>query len=265
VRTERARLVNLVTLVVAVAAIALFLRGPAFWLGSLLVVGATAFGAFSVLADLDPRGVPLESLAAPSVAAFATVGLAHLGGPTLAGLLSLALGGGLVGVSLFMEARLLLSTEIAQGRRQQQSLPLVVLLAFLSFVAIAGAIDGGSGHSVLPALPSRGAALALLASADALVAFVLGYRLAAFRSASVRQATWSAGTYAVVIAVTAGFARAISLPGLLGPALLAAVFYLWSAYRSASGAERRSSGWLTEYLALAGAAILAVAWNLLLR
>lgn len=265
-RSERARLANLVTLVTAVAGVALFVQGPLFWLAALLVVGAAAFGAFNLFVELDPRGVPVESLATPAAATFATVGIAHLAGPTLAGLVSLGLGGALVALALLLEGRMIGPADAAQPRRQQQLVLLSVLLAFLCFAAIAGAQQAGAAAG-LPAPTGRGAeaVVGLAILGGAVVAFVLGYRLSAIRSASVRQAAWSAGTYAVVIAVAAGFVRAIGLPIALGPALLAAVFYLWSAYRSASQAERRSSGWLTEYVALAAAAILAVAWNLLLR
>jgi hypothetical protein len=262
---ERARLANLVTLVVAVAGICIFLDGPFFWLGVLVCVGAAAYGAFSVFLELDPRGVPIESLATPAAAAFATIGISRLAGPSVAGLVCLALGGILVSVSVLLESRLLGPADPARQRRQQQLILLSVFLGFLCFTGVAGAVDGGLGEAPLRPIASAEATFILLVVADAVIAFVLGYRLAAFRSASVRQAAWSAGTYAVVIAVAAGFVRAIALPRLLGPALLAAVFYLWSAYRTSSRAERRSSAWLTEYAALAGAAVLAVAWNLLLR
>jgi hypothetical protein len=266
VRTERARLLNLVALVVMAAGIALFLDGPAFWIGAALLVAVSAFGTFSLLAELDPRGVPVESLTTPAVASFVTVGLARLAGPTPAGVVALAAGAVLIGASLFLEARLLGPADRTHARRVQQLVPLVVLLAFLGFTSVAGAIYGGPADTgATPTVAGTETAIIVLALTDALVAFILGYRLAATRSASVRQAAWAAGTFAVVIGVAAALLRAIALPRLLGPALLAAIFYLWSAYRSASRAERRSGGWLTEYLALAGAAVLAVAWNLLLR
>src|SRR3990172_8197785 len=63
----------------------------------------------------------------------------------------------------------------------------------------------------------------------------------------------------------AALLRALALPRLLGPAILAGIFYLWSAYRAAPGAERRSAGWLWEYLVLALALAGVVAWNLLVR
>ena len=254
---------NLTVLIVMGAAICLFLQGAAFWLGAGLLVAVSAYGAFSLLAELDPRGVPVEALGTPAAATFATLGLARLGGPSPLGALTLIAGGLLIGATLLLEARLLGPADSSHTRRRQQLVPLVVLLAFLCFTGVAGAVHGGAGS--LPTVVGEEAGLIALALVDALVAFVLGYRLAGARSASVRQAAWAAGTFAVVIGVSAAVLRAMDLPRLLGPALLAAIFYLWSAYRSASRAERRSGGWLTEYLALAAAAVVAIAWNLLIR
>ena len=267
-RTERPRLVNLVVLVVISAAIGLFLRGPAFWLGAVLVCAATAYGAFSLMAELEPRGVPIESLIPPAAAAFATVSVGSVAGPTLLAVPVLAGGAALVTAALVLETRLLGPADPTHPRRQQQLVPLVVLLAFLCFTGVAGAVYGGLEDVALAAPASIAgdeATVLLLVAADALVAFALGYRLAAVQSLSVRQAARAAGTFAVVVAVAAALVRAIALPRPLGPALLAGIFYLWSAYRSASGSERRSTAWWWEYAALAAAALLAVAWNLLLR
>ena len=265
-RTVRVRIAELATLVVITSGICVFLDGAAFWLGALIVAAAAAYGTFSLLAELDPRGVPIESLALPTAATFATVGLARLGGASPIGLAALLAGGVLLVVTLVLEIRLLRPTDAAHGQRQQQVVPLTVLVAFLCFTGVAGAVYGGPATTgARPTVSGGELSLLVLALVDALVAFVLGYRLAAVRSTSVRQAAWAAGTFAVVIGVAAAVLRAVGLPRLLGPALLAAIFYLWSAYRSASRSERRSGAWLGEYLALAAAAALAVAWNLLLR
>jgi len=103
-RTERQRTANLAVLLVILAGVTALLQGPAFWLGQLVVVAATAFGAFQYLADLDPRGVPIESLAMPMVATFATAGLAHLIGPGPVYAAILAGGGVLIAVTLLVEA-----------------------------------------------------------------------------------------------------------------------------------------------------------------
>src|SRR3970040_1527513 len=88
-RTERSRAVNLAVLLVVLAALASLLEGPAVWLGALIVGAAAAFGAFHFLAEGDPRGVAVESLGAPAVAAMALAGMAHLAGvgPALAAIL----------------------------------------------------------------------------------------------------------------------------------------------------------------------------------
>jgi len=267
-RTERSRAVNLAVLLVVLAALASLLEGPAVWLGALIVGAAAAFGAFHFLAEVDPRGVPIESLATPAVAAMALAGMAHLAGvgPALAAIL---MGGGLLLVAtLLLEARLMGPADDARARRERQLVPVVVLLAFLGFASVAGAIYAGLAAplpgTTEPAAIDQGSLL-LLAVADGVVAFLLGYRLAAVRAPDLIEAAWAAGTFAVVIGVGAALLRALALPRLLGPAILAGIFYLWSAYRAAPGAERRSAGWLWEYLVLALALAGVVAWNLLVR
>jgi hypothetical protein len=254
--------------VTALAAIGFIVAADAVWPAALLVAGATAAGTFLLLAELDPRGVPIEALATPVVAAAALTCLTAFVG---VGAWSLpVLGGGaiLTGLALSIERRLLGPADESHARARQQLMPFAVLLAFVGFVAVAASVPGGL---VEPASGTQGSAgldepgLLVLAVADGLIAFLLGYRLAALQAPSVREATWAAGTFAVIIGAGAASLRALALPRLVGPAILAAIFYLWTAYRQASGAERRSAAWLWEYLALAGAAALAVAWNLLLR
>lgn len=267
-RTERSRAVNLAVLLVLLAAVASLLEGPAVWLGAIIVGATTAFCAFLFLADLDPRGVPVETLATPVVAAVALVGMAHLAGvePALGAIL---VGGGLLLVAtLLLEARLMGPADAARARRERQLVPVVVLLAFVGFASVAGAIYAGLASplpgSTEPAAIDQGSLL-LLAVADGVIAFLLGYRLAAVRAPDLIEAAWAAGTFAVVTGVAAALLRALALPRLLGPAILAGVFYLWSAYRAAPGAERRSAGWIWEYLVLTLALAGVVAWNLLVR
>jgi hypothetical protein len=265
-RAERPRLFNFVALVVLAAAIAFFLDGPGFWLGTVLICAATAYGAFALMASVEPRGVPIEALATPATTVFAMVSLAHGFGTSLATPVVLGLGGVLLAISITLEMRLLGPADAADPLRRQQLVLLTVLLAFLSFSGAAATVYGGLlGRDAGPTVAAQEGSLVIFALADAAIGFVLGYRLAATRVPMVRAAVREAGTFAVVIGVAAALIRAIALPLPLAPALLAAVFYVWSGYRSASRAERRSNAWLWEYLALAGAAALAVAWNLLLR
>ena len=100
---------------------------------------------------------------------------------------------------------------------------------------------------------------------DALVALLLGYRLALFRYGTVRDAARSAATSAIVVAVTAGAVRAVDLPLLVGPALLTLVFYLWDALHGSAPARRREPRFLWEALLLAALGVVVVLWNLRLR
>ena len=47
---------------------------------------------------------------------------------------------------------------------------------------------------------------------------------------TVRDALWSALTYAAAIAIGAAALRAMAIPRLIGPALLTLAFYLWDAF-----------------------------------
>ena len=267
-RTERARTANLAALLTALAAIASLLDGAPFWVGFMVVGAAGAFGTFHYLADLDPRGVPIESLTTPAVATAAVAAVAHLVGVDV--VLLLVLGGGslLIAVTLLLEARLLGPADEVRARRERQLVPLTVLLAFLGFTGVAGAVFAGMaapipGSAEPAAIDQSG--LVLLGLMDGAIAFLLGYRLAAERAPDLIEAAWAAGTFAVVTGVAAALVRAVALPRLLGPAILAGVFYLWSAYRAAPGAERRSAGWIWEYVVLAVALAGVVALNLLVR
>jgi hypothetical protein len=267
-QARRRQLVNLVVLAGLVGAIGMFLEGAAFWLGTALFCVVTSYAALAMLSDLTPRTVPLETAAMPAAAAFATMGLAHGLGPTWLAILALAAGGASLAAAVELEARLLGPVDTGDPHRRQQLVLLSVLLAFLCFSAVVASVYGdltgpAAGTDASPG--TQEANLVVMVLADAAVAFALGYRLAALRALARRDAAREAGTFAVVVGIAAALIRAIALPQLLAPALLAAVFYLWSGYRSASRAERRSNAWLWEYLALAGAAALAIAWNLLLR
>ena len=100
---------------------------------------------------------------------------------------------------------------------------------------------------------AEGSNLAVLAGADALVAFLLGYRVAALRVTRLRDALWSAATYALAIAIGAAALRAMEIPRLIGPALLTLVFYLWDAFHGASARRRdRTWIWQTVLLGIAG-------------
>ncbi|MFN8630829.1 MAG: hypothetical protein U0838_11075, partial [Chloroflexota bacterium] len=97
--------------------------------------------------------------------------------------------------------------------------------------------------------------------ADAIAAFVIGWRISALRFGQPLDVARSALTYALVIAIAAGLIRAIDLPRLVGPAVLTLVFYLWDAQHGSAPARRRERRFLWEVMLLAILAIVVVAWN----
>jgi hypothetical protein len=103
--------------------------------------------------------------------------------------------------------------------------------------------------------------LVVLAVDDALVALLLGYRVAVFRYGTVLDAARSAVTYAIVVAIAAGAIRAIDLPRLVGPAVLTLVFYLWDALHGTAPARRREPRFLWETVLLVALGVVVVLWN----
>ena len=107
--------------------------------------------------------------------------------------------------------------------------------------------------------------LLVLAGSDAIIAFLLGYRAASLRVTTLRDALWSALTYALAIAIGAAALRAMEIPRLMGPALLTLLFYLWDAFAGATPSRRRDGRWLWQTGLLAVLGLAVIAWNLLLR
>ena len=97
------------------------------------------------------------------------------------------------------------------------------------------------------------------------MAGLLGYRSASLRVTGVRDALWSALSYAAAIAIGAAALRAMEIPRLIGPALLTLVFYLWDAYIGTTPAPPTRPALDRQFALLAGFGIVVVAWNLLLR
>jgi len=266
---RRARLLNLTALVVVLSVPVGLLEGPAWWLGVAVLMAATVV-AVRATADRSWHGLPLATAVLPALAGFSAAGLVHLAGDGTFWVPAVACGGGLEALTLLAEARLAGPADDRRARLERQVVPLAIVVAFAAFLAAAGALAGGlvdaAGQSADTGPGSlTGSGVLLLALADAGIAAALGYRLAALRTTNLGEALRIAGTYAVVTGLGAALLRVLELPRLFGPAVLAGVFYLWSAYRDASAAQRRTSAWLVEYGLLAAALVLVVGWNLLLR
>lgn len=263
---------ELVLLAVILVAVARFVERPdAFLLAGLLPVATLLAGLRLVGGDpRAPRSV--EALIVPAVLVGGAAGTLHLVPIGLGLLPALAVFAILLDRVLALELRLLAQpTGPTDGDRSRVLLAAVVT-AFVAFSGIAALVPGGlpePGGAVVGA-GAGGQALSegwllVLALDDALVALLLGYRVAAFRYGRAREAARSALTYAVVVAVAVGAIRAVDLPRLVGPAALALVFYLWDALHATAPARRREPRFLWETILLAALAVVVVAWNLRLR
>jgi len=260
---------ELVVAVAAVVAMAAVLSGPLVWLATGLVLAATILGTLQVLGDVDgpdaERGVPIETLFLPAVAAIGCLGVIRLVPLDLGIVPALLLTGILVDRTLAVEARIAAAAQVPTAEDRSTALVAMLIVALVAFTGVAAIVPGGIAGlepAGAPIVPLPLADLVLLAVADAIVAGLLGYRAAALRDANVRDALWAALTYGVAIAVGAAAIRAMGIPRLVGPALLMFVLYLWDSLHAATPTRRRDPRWVWETVALAGIGAAVAFWNL---
>ena len=215
---------DLVLAVVAVVALARLADPPLVWLVAVLLVAAVLIGSLQVLGESDPNlestGVPIEALLTPAVAAFAALGAIRLVPLGLALAPALVLAWLLVDRTLATEARIAAQVHGATLEDRTSVLVQAVIVAFVAFCGAAALVPGGLPEPALagaPSAPMSESNLLLLASVDALVAGLLGYRVSALRVTHLRDALWSAATYASAIAIAAAALRAMDIPRLVGP------------------------------------------------
>jgi hypothetical protein len=258
---------DLAFLAVMVVGLSRLLEPPLIWLVAGALLGAMLLGTLQVLNDeAAPAqawfGVPIESLILPSVAAVACLGAIRLVPFGLWLVPALGITFLIVSRTLALEARINRSGSGPASDDRSALLVTILLVAFLAFTGVAAMVPGG--------LVQSGGGLAegnllVLAAADALVAGLLGYRSASLRVTDVRDALWSAVTYAAAIAIGAAALRAMEIPRLVGPALLTLAFYLWDAFISTAPYRRRDVRWIGQLVLLAGLGLIVAVWNLLLR
>lgn len=252
--------------------VSLLVDGPAAWLVALCLLVAVAFATLQILADTIPSaaavGVPVESLIVPGITSLGLVGAMRLVPTGLLLIPALALGAWLLARVLGTEARLLASPSGPSSADRTAVVGQAMVVGFVAFAGVAALVPGGiPGRGDYVAVPGgpTGTALAVLATADAAIAFLLGYRAAALRTPMLRDVVWFALTSAIVVAIGAAALRAMEIPRLLGPALLVVVFFLWDAMHAMPLARRHDARriWETVLLAVLGLAV--VAWSLRLR
>jgi len=258
---------DLALVAVTVVGLSRLLEPPVIWLVAAALLGAMLLGTLQVLTDeVHPSqawfGIPIESVILPSVAAVACLGAIRLVPFGLWLVPALAITWLIVGRTLTFEARINRIDGRLTSDDRSALLVTILLVAFLGFTGVAAMVPGG--------LAQAGGALGesnllVLAAADALVAGLLGYRASSLRVTTVRDALWSAATYAAAIAIGAAALRAMAIPQLIGPALLTLAFYLWDAFISTAPSRRRDLRWIAQIVVLLGLGLLVAAWNLLLR
>ncbi|HXI46216.1 MAG TPA: hypothetical protein VNH13_07930 [Candidatus Acidoferrales bacterium] len=254
-----------------------FVDTPVAWALSLLLLGAVAFGALQLMGEADPagrsRGVPIESLIDPAVLTFAAVGVLQLVPvgllliPALAAILYALLR------DLGIETRLAHATTPPSAADRTAVLSMTILIGLAAFLAVAALVPGAlpdaaatTGDAGGATGPATNPSLVLgLAAVDGLIAFLLAYRVAALRSSSIRDVGWAASMAAGVVAIAAAGLRALEIPGILGPALLVLVFFLWEAMHGGAPARRRDPRRLWETALLLALGVVVVVWALGLR
>jgi hypothetical protein len=258
---------DLAIVAVTVVGLSRLLEPPLIWLVAAALLGAMLLGTLQVLHDdAAPAevwfGVPIESVILPSVAAVACLGAIRLVPFGLWLLPALAVAWLIVGRTLALEDRINRGQAGLTAEDRTAVLVTILLVAFLGFIGVAAMVPGGLVQTggELP-----GGNLLVLAAGDALVAGLLGYRAASLRVNNVRDALWSAATYAAAIAIGAAALRAMEIPRLIGPALLTLAFYLWDAYIGTAPSRRRDIRWIGQVGLLAALGVIVAAWNLLLR
>ncbi len=242
------------------------LEGELVWLVGVLVLGAVVLGGLQALDLGEPRGVAIESVITPAVAATASVGALRLVPVGLWLVPAVLLAFVLIDRALAAEANLLSRPGGEPAPEDRNALVAVVITsAFLAFAGAAGAAGIIAPLGTESVTPISEASLLVLVAADAGVAGLLGFRLTLLDSPSLRDAAWGAVTFAAVAAIGTAAVRAVDLPRLIGPAVVTLLLYLWSIYSrrpQGLGGERRR---LVEAGALAAAGAIVAGWNILLR
>lgn len=242
--------------------------GPWAWLVAGLVLLAILVAGAGVL-GADGRRLPVESILVPAVlvaGAAAAIRLVPVGLGLVPALALLAV---VLDRTVALEQRLLHQASGPTAQDRSRVLLAVVVAGFVAFTGVAALVPGGlvdpasvTGADPGP-LPEQW--LAALVVGDGLAALLLGYRAAAFRYGTASAALLSALTYGTVVAIAAGASRAIDLPRLVGPAVLALVLYLWDAVHGTAPARRREPRFVWEIVLLVLLGVVVVAWNLQLR
>jgi hypothetical protein len=238
-------------------------RPDAFLVAGLMPIVMLLAGAAVLRTDERP-GRPYESLLIPAVLTGGAAAAIQLVPAGLMLVPVLAVFAVALDRIVALELRLLTQATGVSDSDRTKVMASAVAAAFIAFSGMAALVPGGlpePGSASTPT-PLTDGWLIVLALDDALIALLLGFRVASLRYGNARDAARSALTYAIVIAVAAGAIRAMNVPRLIGPAALTLVFYLWDAFHASAPARRREPRFLWETILLAVLAVVVVAWNM---
>ncbi len=261
---------DLVLAATIVIGLSRFVDGELPWVMAALLLGAMGLAGLQILGDIDPAaqtaGVPIESVLLPAVAAVAGMGVLRAVPVGLLLIPALAAVAWFLGRTLSTELRLAGSATPPSSADRAAVLIQALVAAFGTFIGIAILVPSGLPSTPgATASPASIADLAVLAIADGLIAFLLGYRISALRTSNLRDVGWAASTAAAVVAIGAAAFRTIEIPSLLGPALLVLVLFLWDAIHGGAPARRRDPRRRLETALLVVLGLVVVGWSLGLR
>ena len=262
-----AREVGLV--VATLAALCRFVSDGPLWAATVLVVVVAVAGTANLLGESRPWRWPVDRVALPAVAAFASIGMTRLVDPVP--WLAVAFAGSWLVVSWAVGIETEPVPESVdqaaahlEGRHARPTSARLGAfgLAFLGFSAIGGIVPGsvaGDGHPL-----TVGVFLATVAL-DVAIGGLAGYRIAALRPHSWGEAVTAMYLYSMVLAPAGVLVRVLALPRLFGPAVLALVSYLVTSFRESDEPLRHNARLLEETAVLTVAGAVVVVLGLLVR
>jgi hypothetical protein len=261
---------DLVLATTIVIALSRFVDGQLPWVMAALLLGAVMLAGLELIGDVDAAaqtaGIPIESVVLPGLAAAAGVGALRLVPVGLLVIPALAVVAWFLSLTLATELRLARSATPPSAADRTSVLVQGLVAAFGAFVGIAILVPGGLPDAATGAASSATVGdLAVLALSTGVVAFLLGYRIAALRSSNLRDVAWSASMAAGVVAIAAVVLRAIAIPNVLAAALLVLVLFLWDAIHDGGPVRRQDPRRRLETALLVVLALVVVGWSLGLR
>ena len=134
---------DLVFLAVAITGLSRLADGPLLWLAAGLLLAAMLLGSLQVLGEGEPRGVPIELLLLPAVAAVAAIGALRLVPIGLGLVPALALAGVVIDRCLALEAQLEGAIAPPSAEDRSRVVTLTMIVAFAAFAGIAAMVPGG--------------------------------------------------------------------------------------------------------------------------